>query len=381
MGSYPSLAPTPLSQQPSDYGGFLLQLERFGGLFSDNYIDSIALLPPLPIRQLRLSGIHRLTAAHLAAILLRCPNLIELTLENCMVNIIPVINILCYSCPCLEQLHYHRNNFGILPITDSSLSPIPPFSPRWQRRWQRFQSSIETTTETMTARNRQLTSNVATDSISGTQHNHDQSTPLSASYSNTYSTYRNDKDRSFWKQLSLKQTRSLTDDLLHFILVDSYHTVEYLDLKGNTQLGDNCIYNMIHKGRGHRHQENRGRRQWALPAMVECSFASCLKITELGLCSFVENTPSLRRLDLSGLSGVTDVVLLSIASHCPSLSSLRLCHCRSITDSGIRCFIDEVRRLHTTDKPWLLQQVDLTHTNISLDSWTYLMCHIQQNGI
>ncbi|SAM02332.1 hypothetical protein [Absidia glauca] len=380
VGNYPSLVPTSPSLQPSDDSGFLQRLEHFGGLFSDTYIDSIALLPPLALRQLRLSGIHGLTATHLAAILLRCPDLIELTLENCMVNIIPVINILCYSCPRLEQLHYHRNNFGKLPITESSLSPIPSSSPRWQRRWQRFQSSLETTTETMTARNRQLASNIATDGATSTQHHYDhQNTPLSAPHSTTYSSYRNDKDRSFWKQLSLKQTRSLTDDLLHFILVDSYHTVEHLDLTGNTQLGDNCIYNMIQQGQGHQH--HMGRRQWALSAMVECSFANCLKITELGLCSFVEHAPRLLRLDLSGLSGVTDVVLLSIALHCPSLSSLRLCHCRSITDSGIRCFIDKVQQLHTIGKPWLLQQVDLAHTNISLDSWTYLMCHIQQNGI
>ncbi|KAI8331910.1 hypothetical protein BC941DRAFT_437882 [Chlamydoabsidia padenii] len=340
-------------------GESLQQLEHFGGLFSETDMKHMASLPSLPLCCLRLSRIHGLTAIHLAAILLRCPYLIELTLENSLVNITPVINILRYSCPRLEQLHYHRSDFSKLPVTEPS-SPYRTATilPDRQQRWHRPPLSFAMTTGTVS---------VATHS------NHNSSGGGNTNYHTTES-HRNNHHRSLWKQLSLKQTRSLTDDFLHFILEGSFQKVERLDLTGNTQLTDNCIFNMI--------QQPQNKSCTALPNLVECSFANCANITELGLCLFIEHTPQLRQLDLSGLSGVTDVVLSSLALHCPLLSKLYLCRCRSITDAGIRCFIDNIRPCDKAPKVRrILQELDLTKTNISVDCLAYVMCHTQQNGI
>lgn len=58
-----------------------------------------------------MNGIHGLTAIHLANILLRCPELVQLTLKRCLVNIIPVLNILRASCPKLQYFEYERNRY------------------------------------------------------------------------------------------------------------------------------------------------------------------------------------------------------------------------------------------------------------------------------
>ncbi|KAI9485940.1 MAG: hypothetical protein EXX96DRAFT_547082 [Benjaminiella poitrasii] len=92
---------------------FLYQLERYGETFPFSFINSIQARPSfLHLESLELSGIYSFTSSHLASILFRCRNLKRLTLKKCLVSIIPVLNILRYSCPQLQYLYYDRNQYS-----------------------------------------------------------------------------------------------------------------------------------------------------------------------------------------------------------------------------------------------------------------------------
>lgn len=90
--------------------GTSYRLEDFGESFPSEFISSTLSLPTLPhLTSLELTSIHGLTASHLAHILIRCPNLIRLKLHRCLVNIIPVLNILKSFCPHIKYLTYEKN--------------------------------------------------------------------------------------------------------------------------------------------------------------------------------------------------------------------------------------------------------------------------------
>lgn len=90
----------------------LHRLEYFGESFPAPFIESIKSLPTLNhLETLELSGIHGFTASHLTNILLRCPTLIRLVLNKCLVNIIPIFNILAIACPNLQYFEYDRNRY------------------------------------------------------------------------------------------------------------------------------------------------------------------------------------------------------------------------------------------------------------------------------
>ncbi|ORZ26132.1 hypothetical protein BCR42DRAFT_20323 [Absidia repens] len=347
---------------------------RFTTMTTTSFLTHDKSLPPLSLRYLGLSDVHGLTASHLGTILLRCPHLAELVLHNCPVNIIPTIGLLSHACPLLQQFSYHQNKsnqFSPRAIT-TTIEPLShPIIPFWIASQQhhtlptRFRNGDQPTYSNLLANTTSSTNKLCND----------------------------DTGHAYWKKLTLIQTKTLTDDLLHSLLSGSYHSVQTLDLRGNKRLTDHSIFNtMVHlhpnDGVDDAKLKNGGV---ALPSLEECSFADCLHITEVGLCSLFEHTPRLRQVDLSGLSGVTDVVLLSMALHCPYLSIVRLAHCRSMTDDGVRCFIDtfaknsKKEQLPNKDKAGddggLLQELDLTDTYLSMECLAYVMCHIQRSGI
>ncbi|KAI8141945.1 hypothetical protein BJV82DRAFT_616541 [Fennellomyces sp. T-0311] len=91
-----------------------------GGYLPKSFFDQVSALKPLSIRRLALSGIHELTMTQLARILCRSPNLIDLELENCILDIVPVASVLGYSCPMLQSLRYSRHRYAqhaaVLPL-------------------------------------------------------------------------------------------------------------------------------------------------------------------------------------------------------------------------------------------------------------------------
>lgn len=103
--------------------GTLHRLEYFGETFPPPFLQSIQSLPKLNyIQYLKLESIHGLTACHLANVLVRCPVLVRLSLIRCLVNIVPVFNILRVACPKLRYFEYERNRycqqFDVFPHTE-----------------------------------------------------------------------------------------------------------------------------------------------------------------------------------------------------------------------------------------------------------------------
>ena len=87
-------------------------LDVRGGYLPKSFFDQMSAAKPLSINRLTLSGIHELSMAQLARILCRSPKLIDLELENCILDIVPVTYVLSYSCPVLESLRYSRHRYA-----------------------------------------------------------------------------------------------------------------------------------------------------------------------------------------------------------------------------------------------------------------------------
>ncbi|KAI9305216.1 hypothetical protein BJ944DRAFT_265578 [Cunninghamella echinulata] len=361
----------------------LYRLEQFGEFFSEAFMEYIDQLPILPIRYLYLSSIHGLTTIHLATILLRCPYLIHLELNRCLVNLIPIINILRFSCPQLEVLSYHRNRFTQLPITNgpnntldqhetssssSSLISLP-------------NRSLQNKAYSLYDRPHRLPMKIPSSSLSSTN---DQQYITNTANNNKNGT-------SFWKQFSLISSRSLTDDLLHFILKGSYHTIEKLNIKENSRLTDDCLFQMIQQQQQQTTLLSSPSSSSfmtkplppALPKLKEFNISNCIHITERGLCAFLKECPQLEIIDLSGLSrGVTDQVLYTMAIYCQQLTHIYLNHCKYITDQGMKQLLHIfLQRNRSSSSTALFQHVELNKTNISMECLGYIMCHIQQDGI
>ncbi|KAI9317130.1 hypothetical protein BX666DRAFT_1942434 [Dichotomocladium elegans] len=108
-------------------------LESYASSLPENIVKDALQLPSLPIRVLRFSGIYEMTAAHLAFILPRVPNLIQLCLEHCIVSFVPVANIIRHCCPLLERITYHRHRHAKQPIVPLKTSSIPMVARTWRQ--------------------------------------------------------------------------------------------------------------------------------------------------------------------------------------------------------------------------------------------------------
>ncbi|KAL7310516.1 hypothetical protein PS15m_010005 [Mucor circinelloides] len=165
------------------HNGATYRLENFGDRFPAAFIKTIEDLSLLPyIESLELTGIHGLTASHLASIVIRCPNMRKLVLNRCLVNIIPVFNILQTCCPKLQYFEYERN--------------------RYCQQFDQYQSS------------------------SNRQPNEKIYEPLFC------------KPHYPWKHVKIHMTHMLTDIVIKNFLHGSTLALETLDLRGNTLISD-----------------------------------------------------------------------------------------------------------------------------------------------
>ncbi|ORX52367.1 RNI-like protein [Hesseltinella vesiculosa] len=297
------------------------RLELFGQFVSPAFLEYLRQFDKQPrLKQLSLTRVHGLTILPLALILLSSPNLYSLTLDACLVNIIPVINILLRACSGLRHFFYHRNQFSALP----------------------------------------LTSYAAEDS-----YNDLSSWPI---LSPVVEPPKLDCLAQGWKYLVLRETRVLNDALLHYLLRRSYPTIEHLDLQGHHKLTDQALLRSLPRA--------------PMASLRHCVLSQCINLTEYGLCTFLEQCSDLRVLHLAGLSAVTDRVLQVIARRCVFLLELNLSHCRSISDQGLRSFIDALLYAKRAQSlPLHLKDIQLVQTNISLDCFSRVMAHIQRDGV
>lgn len=164
------------------HNGVTYRLENFGDRFPTTFTETIETLSLLPhVETLELSGIHGLTASHLASIVVRCPNLKKLVLNRCLVNIIPVLNILQTNCPKLQYFEYERNRY-CQQLNLQQLSPRQPDEKRHEPYFNRPQYP--------------------------------------------------------WKQVKIHLTHMLTDSVIRNFLHGSKATLETLNLRGNTLISD-----------------------------------------------------------------------------------------------------------------------------------------------
>lgn len=165
------------------HNGATYRLEHVGDRFPASFTKTIENLSLLPhIESLELTGIHGLTASHLASIVIRCPNMRKLVLNRCLVNIIPVLNILQSYCPKLQHLEYERN--------------------RYCQQLDQYQDAASR------------------------QPNEKIHAPLFC------------KPHYPWKHVKVHLTHMLTDNVIKSFLDGSASTLETLDLRGNTIISD-----------------------------------------------------------------------------------------------------------------------------------------------
>ncbi|KAL9548709.1 hypothetical protein MBANPS3_005562 [Mucor bainieri] len=166
------------------HNGATYRLEHFGDRFPTAFTRAIETLSLLPhIESLELTGIHGLTASHFASIVIRCPNMTKLVLNRCLVNIIPVLNILHAYCPKLQYLEYERN--------------------RYCQQADQYQAAP-------TSR----------------QPHEKMRSPLFC------------KPHYPWRHVKIHLTHLLTDNIIKHFLHGSTSTLETLDLRGNTIISD-----------------------------------------------------------------------------------------------------------------------------------------------
>ncbi|CEP11353.1 hypothetical protein [Parasitella parasitica] len=164
------------------HNGTLYRLESFGDRFPATFTDTLKTQSLLPyVETLELSAIHGFTVSHLASIVIRCPNLKKLVLYRCLVDIIPVLNILQTNCPKLQYFEYERNRycqqFDMYQLSPSELD---------EKRYEPYFC----------------------------------------------------KPQYPWKQVKIHLTHTLTDNVLENLLHGSKTALETLDLRGNTIISD-----------------------------------------------------------------------------------------------------------------------------------------------
>ncbi|GAN04387.1 hypothetical protein MAM1_0062d03847 [Mucor ambiguus] len=170
------------------HNGATYRLENFGDKFPTSFTKTIENLSLLPhIESLELTGIHGLTASHLASIVIRCPNMRKIVLKRCLVNIIPVLNILQAYCPKLQHLEYERN--------------------RYCQQFDQYSAAP------------------------GRQANEKMHDPLF------------NKPHYPWKHVKIHLTHLLTDNVIKNLLHGSASTLETLDLWGNIIISDQGLLN------------------------------------------------------------------------------------------------------------------------------------------
>uniref|UniRef100_A0A672Y6V9 F-box domain-containing protein n=2 Tax=Sphaeramia orbicularis TaxID=375764 RepID=A0A672Y6V9_9TELE len=81
-------------------------------------------------------------------------------------------------------------------------------------------------------------------------------------------------------------------------------------------------------------KQQEGASLLALNRLQELDLSACAKLTDSSITQVV-CYPDLHRLSLSMLPDISDASLVSVASHCRSLTSLELSHCPQISDRGV----------------------------------------------
>ncbi|XP_039619158.1 dynein regulatory complex subunit 6 isoform X1 [Polypterus senegalus] len=91
-------------------------------------------------------------------------------------------------------------------------------------------------------------------------------------------------------------------------------------------------------------KEQEGASLLALRGLQELDLTACAKLTNTSITKVIR-FQDLRCLSLAMLNNITDSSLISVASHCRSLTRLNISHCSNLTDYGLTTAVRYLQRL------------------------------------
>ncbi|KAG2226942.1 hypothetical protein INT45_010221 [Circinella minor] len=305
--------------------------------FSKSFLDNIvSTSKPLMIESLTLAGIHELTMTKLAHILHRCPKLTQLSLENCILDIVPVTSILFHSCPMLERVCYSRHRYV-------------------QQYHQPHHEEMNSTSWiASSSRNRTRRSLLLSPFTNNQMNKH---------VSNNSSEYTVVGKR-VWKEIAMVKAPTATDAMLQRLLYRADLTqLERIDFTGNSNFSDKALEEILN----HHHRQSPP----LFLHLRKLCLGGCTRIIkEQTLLNLLKACPQLIHIDFSELSAVTDKVVDQITNGCSSLlHTVKFTGCQSITDDSIKRLVDI--RKNT------LVQLEVTRASISIETNGYVMCKLK----
>ncbi|KAI7853841.1 hypothetical protein BDC45DRAFT_510256 [Circinella umbellata] len=307
--------------------------------FSKSFLDNIvSTTKPLMIESLTLAGIHELTMTKLAHILHRCPKLTQLSLENCILDIVPVTSILFHSCPMLERLRYSRHRY------------VQQYhQPQHEEMNSTSWIASSTTTGNRTRRSLLLS-------------------PLTNNQMNKHVIPSNIEytvvGKRVWKELAMVKAPTATDAMLQRLLYRADLTqLERIDFTGNSNFSDKALEEILNHNNHHRSPLFLNLRKLCL--------GGCTRIVkEQTLLDLLKACPQLTHIDFSEISAVTDKVVDQITHGSSSLlHAVHFTGCQSITDASIKRLVD--KRKNT------LVKLEVSRASISIETNGYVMSKLK----
>ncbi|KAI9490142.1 hypothetical protein BDB00DRAFT_839199 [Zychaea mexicana] len=312
-------------------------LDHSSGYFPRSFFDKISALKPLSIDTLDLGGIHELTMVQLARILHRSPKIVNLTLENCILDIVSVANVLFHSCPLLQRLRYSRHRYAQQHEAEGGEDDVGNSSNMMS--W-----SLASSTSITTAGGR------------GARH-----LPLTAMARKHVGKASSVVGKRSWREITLAKAQTTTDAVIQrFIGQSDLTRLERLDLTGNTNLSDKALQGVFTL-----------TKNTNLMHLRTLCLGGCTGFTEQQtLLNILKAGPMLTHIDVAESPAVTDMVLDQITDGSnAALHTVCIAGCRSITDAAVRRLVD-VRRD-------TLVKLDANRASISVETSGYIMCKLK----
>lgn len=169
-----------------------------------------------------------------------------------------------------------------------------------------------------------------------------------------------------WRVIELNKSVSVTDTIMRDMTIRAdLSSLERLELDSNTHITDKSLFAILHR-------LGDTSSTSLLSNLHTLNLGNCVALSEEGLLQFLAACPMLRHVNLTRLSAVTDAVLDTL-SRMDKLQTLDITCCTHITDQGI---IQLVKKRQGS-----LQQIHLTHSNISPAALSFVFRTLKYDGI
>ncbi|KAJ7329558.1 hypothetical protein JRQ81_015732 [Phrynocephalus forsythii] len=128
----------------------------------------------------------------------------------------------------------------------------------------------------------------------------------------------------------------------------------------------------------------------SLDDIIVLNLSDCMRISDAGIKSFVDGSSSsrIRELILANCSYVTDNALTKIAQRCTNLIYLNICYCQAVTDAGIEALVQisslayinisgidiTDQALDTLGRLWKIKEINISECKHISDSGIKRFC-------